>query len=142
MAKMNFEPLDHTLLELQTTLETIEMLQEARKHKEPPRKRYKEYSEDISKNKKFKRSKKNGSDKYCEICGILGGNAKTHKTSNCFHKNKLKSMWNDKSRGGKSSFKRREVNAFVTRKATEIVKLQMKKHGFDMEESMKSENEE
>ena len=89
MAKMNFEPCGSNLLDLQTTLEKIELIEKCDNMHIDGKKRKSEKDEYKKKGsfdqKKPKYSKyKNGNAKGCELCKILGGKPETHSTENCF----------------------------------------------------------
>jgi hypothetical protein len=147
MAKMNFEPCGSTLLELQTTLEKIELIEKC-DNMHIDNKKMKSDKDDHKKKGSFepKKSKfskyKFGDQKGCEFCKILGGKPETHSTENCFFKDKVKSAWIKNRPMKNHSYSRNEMNVLVEKKAKALIKKQLKKQGLNYETSGSESNEE
>jgi hypothetical protein len=149
MAKMAFDPTDHSLEEFQTFLERIEMI-EATEGLSLTKKRKSDDSDDkkTSKNYKsksnWKKSKnESSSDSPCQLCTIFSGNSNSHKTSECNKKKRLGSMLKDDASGKKSHFKNNtwkrseELNLHVKKQVNKL----LKKSGITVEDDVSRDSE-
>ena len=147
MARMNFEPADHNFLQVQTCLETIEMI---------------EATESLSLNRKRKGTdKEKGSDRYktypgkgdrkskedsppCALCKALGGNAESHPTSKC-NKKKLfeanRKTFNKSPNKKWEKKKEEQLNAVIARKVKKNVKKHFKRCGINYQSSSEESKE-
>ena len=137
LAKMNFEPSDSSLLEFQTVLEKIEMIEDVeglsitkKKSQENGKKRKSDEDEKSGNPKKKSWGK---GDKKCALCLILGGRADTHTTDKCFFKDKVKTLWNAKKPNKVYNRKSHEaeLNALVTKKVKKLTKKAFEKAGLN-----------
>ena len=146
MARNQFDPADHTLLEVQTELERSEIIEDITdsKHKAYDKKHKKRSNDDSDESKSdkksskkrkkdyknsFKSKKSHGGDKPpCQYCTFFGGNAETHASTKCFHKEKIDKIWKANLDRNKGGYKKNELNKLVAKKVKESMKKSLKKN--------------
>ena len=138
MAKMNFEPYQASILDLQTTLEKVELIESCENVTLESRKRKTDQfdregviptSTFFGKKKHQPHKSRNGGGKSCVLCEILGLKSDTHKTDNCYNKAKVKNAWKRSKPPTKPKFNNSELNAIVEKRARAIVTKAMARNG-------------
>ena len=145
--RCGFEPADHTIDEVQNKLELSEVLEEVERANFPKKEGGKENPKENKTDPKKKGGKKHkkGSDDPkdggefdeppCMLCKLFGGNARSHATSKCNKKAKIKNGLdkaypkNDKKK--RYSVSSEEINAIVVKRAKKLLKRKFKKGGID-----------
>ena len=146
MAKMDFEPENHTFLEVVTFHEKIEMIEATENlHLTKPKRKYEDKGEqDSTKKASFKKGKKDDDDgPPCLLCKILGGNANSHSTSRCnkkklFNSNNNKTDFKKKKYVWKKNEHTAKMNAVVKKTVASKMKKHFKKAGLDYEDTSSS----
>ena len=103
MVKDHFEPEEHTLEEVQTRLEMIEVvedientaLEKKTSKKEDNSKTNPSFKKKTS-NWKKPENKSEDSKPPCKLCNVLGYNGTTHCFNDCFRKKNIDSQWKSK----------------------------------------------
>ena len=141
MARMNFEPADHNFLQVQTTLEKIEMIEATEAMSLNRKKRGSDREQGSDKTKKHHKKSYNQAknDKPpCALCKALGGNADSHPTLKCNKKKLLEGNGkNYKAGDGKKWHKKEkeQLNAVIARKVRSHVKKHFKRCGITYQSS-------
>ena len=152
MVKDHFEPAEHTLEEVQTRLEMIEVVEDIEStslEKKTPKKEdhSKNYPPYKKKSNNWKKPENRSEDSKppCKLCNVLGKNGTTHSFNDCFRKKNVESKWNS-SKESKNGYKKRklpyvtteEMNAIVIKRTKRLVKKQFKKSGLQYASSTDS----
>lgn len=148
MAKMVFDPTDHSLEELHTILKRIEMIEvtESLSITTSKKRKADDKSEKNPKGKngfKKKQGKMSEDAPPCALCTIFGGNASSHGTSCCNKKKHFSKMLSRPEKGFKNkSWKRsEELNSMIAKQTKKQVMSILKKRGIEDGSDSGSETE-
>ena len=138
MAKMNFEPYQASILDLQTTLEKVELIESCENVTLESRKRKTDHidregaipkSRFSGKKKHHPHKSRNGGGKSCALCEILGLKSDTHNIDNCYNRAKVKSAFRRSKPPTRPKIDHNELNAIVEKRARAIVTKAMARNG-------------
>ena len=138
MAKMDFEPYQASILDLQTTLEKVELIETCESMSLNNRKRKTDQidregaiskSRFSGKKKHHPHKSRNGGGKFCVLCEILGLKSDTHNTDNCYNRAKVKNAFKRSKTPTRAKFDQNELNAIVEKRAKALVTKAMDRNG-------------
>ena len=146
MAKMDFEPSEVTMLQLQTTLERIELVKDTEKLKIKNEKLKEKPDEEECPHRKRRKNKEantTSSNKHCSLCQILGKNYKNHTTDQCNRRNQVKTLYNKNPDipKKKNRIYKKEINAIIAKKVKTITNKRFRVAGISLSSSEENSDE-
>ena len=148
LVREQYDPGQHTIVELEGRLEMLEVGEDLEKASpkvsKPGNGESSDKTSDKSASKHTKTHEKNGKARFakkkfsdkppCQLCAILGGNAESHSTKNCFKKAAMDKR-SDVTKAKRKWVSHEEVNALVLSRTKKSLKRAFKKNDLQYKSS-------